>query len=44
VSLPAEGDRHIVTARVTGSLAGSPVLIDHAFCLADGAIRSLEIG
>lgn len=44
VSLRVEGARHVVAARVSGSFPGSPIMIDHVFELADGAIQSLEIG
>lgn len=39
-----QGDRHTVTAHVVGDFPGSPVELDHVFELADGRIRSLEIG
>jgi ketosteroid isomerase-like protein len=44
MSLRVEGDRHVVAARVSGTFPGSPLMIDHAFELTDGAIRALEIG
>ncbi|CAH0219680.1 nuclear transport factor 2 family protein [Roseomonas sp. CECT 9278] len=44
VSLRLDGALHVVAAQVTGNFPGSPIMIDHAFRLADGAIQSLEIG
>jgi uncharacterized protein (TIGR02246 family) len=44
VSLRADGGWHVVSARVSGNFPGSPAMIDHAFRLAGGTIRSLEIG
>ncbi|MQP63879.1 nuclear transport factor 2 family protein [Niveispirillum sp. SYP-B3756] len=39
----AQGDRLMVTARVTGNFPGSPVNLHYAFTLAGDAIARLEI-
>lgn len=43
IALAEDGDRLVVTARVTGNFPGSPVDLRYAFTLADGGIARLEI-
>ena len=39
-----EGERLVVTARVSGAFPGSPIELDFAFTLAGDAIAALDIG
>ena len=44
LELAERGGQSILKARLTGSFPGSPVTVNFSFVLADGKIRSLEIG
>ncbi len=44
VSAEMRGDVQVVTVKVSGNFPGTPIMLDHAFRVADGQIRSLEIG
>jgi hypothetical protein len=39
-----EGERIVVSARVSGDFPGSPIELDHAFVVSGDAITLLEIG
>lgn len=43
IAVSRDGDRTVVTARVTGTFKGSPVDLRYAFTLKDDAIGRLEI-
>ena len=43
-AVAAAGSKAIVSARVSGTFPGSPVMLDYAFTLADERIARLEIG
>lgn len=43
ISCAAEGDRHIVTAQVSGNFEGSPVPLDFCFATKEEKITSLRI-
>ncbi|MCF8480529.1 MAG: nuclear transport factor 2 family protein [Rhodospirillum sp.] len=43
VSIDDQGERTVVTARLTGNFPGSPVDLQYAFTLAEGEIAHLEI-
>ena len=44
LAVAAAGNKAIVSARVSGTFPGSPVMLDYAFTLADERIARLEIG
>lgn len=44
VSAETSGDGQVVTVKVSGNFPGSPIMLDHAFRIADGQIVALEIG
>ncbi|WMJ68638.1 nuclear transport factor 2 family protein [Stenotrophomonas sp. 24(2023)] len=43
LSVDVKDGRHVVTSRVRGNFPGSPVVLTHAFVLADDRIVALEI-
>ena len=44
VSAELRGDVQVVSVKVSGNFPGSPIMLDHAFRVADDQIQSLEIG